>query len=286
VRAQITACLILTILATFDVQTIASADDLVKFDSAAYRVGQLQQRQARERGETPPEAPHTTIEGYLSKPDGSGPFPAVVYVHGCSGLSTDTRKRMAERLTAWGYISLVVDSFASRGIKESCDQLRLVPSRQADALGALLYLSKLDFVDPKRIAVVGSSQGGVVALQLASTHVVELFAFPDNLKFKAAVAYYPPCSVATDQLNIPTIILIGELDDWSPAKDCERWMERRAGKGAPVKLVIYPGAYHSFDLPNVGKGRQFFGHWLKYDADAARRSVLEMREFLAAQLAK
>ena len=191
-----------------------------------------------------------------------------------------------ERLTAWGYISLVVDSFASRGIKESCDQLRLVPSRQADALGALLYLSKLDFVDPKRIAVVGSSQGGVVALQLASTHAVELFAFPDNLKFKAAVAYYPPCSVATDQLTIPTIILIGELDDWSPAKDCERWMERRAGKGAPVKLVIYPGAYHSFDLPNVGNGRQFFGHWLKYDADAAQRSVLEMREFLAAQLAK
>jgi dienelactone hydrolase len=189
VRAQITACLILTILTTFDVQTIASADDLVKFDSAAYRVGQLQQRQARERGETPPEAPHTTVEGYLSKPDGSGPFPAVVYVHGCSGLSTDTRKRMAERLTAWGYISFVVDSFASRGIKESCDRLRLMPSRQADALGALLYLSKLDFVDPKRIAVVGSSQGGVVALQLASTHAVELFAFPDNLKFKAAVAY-------------------------------------------------------------------------------------------------
>src|SRR5258707_10694895 len=87
-------------------------------------------------------------------------------------------------------------------------------------------------------------------------------------------------------LTIPTIILIGELDDWSPAKDCERWMERRAGKGAPVKLVIYPGAYHSFDLPNVGNGRQFFGHWLKHDADAAQRSVLEMREFLAAQLAK
>ena len=89
---------------------------------------------------------------------------------------------------------------------------------QADALGALLYLSKLDFVDPKRIAVVGSSQGGEGALQLASTHAVELFAFPDNLKFKAAVAYYPPCSVATDQLTIPTIILIGELDDWAPAR--------------------------------------------------------------------
>ena len=123
-------------------------------------------------------------------------------------------------------------------------------------------------------------------MELASTHAVSLFAISDELKFKAAVAYYPLCGVATQQLSIPTIILIGELDDWSPAKDCERWMERRAGKGAPVKLVTYPGAYHSFDLPNVGKGRQFFGHWLKYDADAAQRSVLEMREFLAAQLAK
>jgi len=62
---------------------------------------------------------------------------------------------MAERLTAWGYISFVVDSFASRGIKESCDRLRLMPSRQADALGALLYLSKLDFVDPKRLQLSG-----------------------------------------------------------------------------------------------------------------------------------
>jgi len=144
VRAQIITSLILIILA----MSTASADDLVKFDSAAYTMGQIQQRQARERGETPANAPDATIEGYLSKPDGSGPFPAVVYVHGCSGLSTNTRKRVAELMTGWGYISLVVDSFASRGIRESCDRLRLMPSRQADALGALLYLSKLDFVDP------------------------------------------------------------------------------------------------------------------------------------------
>jgi dipeptidyl aminopeptidase/acylaminoacyl peptidase len=65
---------------------LASAGEVVRFDSAAYRLGEIQQRQARERGETPPEVPRTTIEGYLSKPDGNGPFPAVVYLHGCSGL--------------------------------------------------------------------------------------------------------------------------------------------------------------------------------------------------------
>ena len=56
----------------------------------------------------------------------------------------------------WGYVSLVMDSFTTRGIKESCD---MVPAaRQGDALGALAYLSKLPFVDPSRIAVMGSSQ--------------------------------------------------------------------------------------------------------------------------------
>jgi dienelactone hydrolase len=284
VRVQIIACLLLSILASFTPQGTVSADELVKFDSAAYLVGGLQQRLARERGEMPTSAPATTIEGYLSKPDGSGPFAAVVYLHGCSGLSERTRKRIAELITGWGYVSLAVDSFATRGIKESCDQP--MPDRQADALGALLYLSKLALVDPNRIAVLGFSQGGVAALQLASTHPVGLFAIPDELKFRAAVAYYPFCSVATDQLTIPTVILIGELDDWTPAKDCERWMERRAGKGAPVKLVIYPGAYHAFTAAAFRDGTRSYGHWLKYDADAAQRSILEVHDFLAAELAK
>src|SRR5450755_838769 len=77
-RAQIIACLGLIVFASFDVQATVSADELVKFDSAAYAIGKLQQRLARERGEMPTGTPATAIEGYLSKPDGSGPFPAVL----------------------------------------------------------------------------------------------------------------------------------------------------------------------------------------------------------------
>jgi dienelactone hydrolase len=282
-RKQVAACLALATLVTAHcAQTIcAAADELIRLGSAPYIMGQIQQRQARERGEMPANAP-ATIEAYLSKPDGNGPFPAVVYLHGCNGLSIIVRQRMAELITGWGYVALVVDSFTSRGIRESCHEL--MPARQGDALGALIYLSKLLFVDPRRIAVMGSSQGGIVALQLASTRDVKIFAVPDGLTFKAAVAYYPLCGVATQQLSIPTIILIGELDDWSPAKDCERWMQWRAGKGAPVKLVVYPGTYHAFDFPSLSDGKMVLGHWLKYDAEAARRSVLETHDFLAAQL--
>jgi dienelactone hydrolase len=284
-RVTTFAGLILASLASFAVETSVSAEELVRFDSAAYGVGKLQQRLAQERGETLTAGPTTRIEGYLSKPDGAGPFPAVVFLHGCTGLATNARDAIAERMTSWGYVALSVDSFATRGINQACG-IQEIPNRQADALGALLYLSRQAFVDPRRIAVLGASQGGIAALQLASTRPAGLFVIPDELKFKAAVAYYPLCSLASDQASIPTLVMIGELDDWAPVADCERWMKRRAGAGAPVKLVTYPGAYHLFDVPLLRDGRRFLGHWLKYDPDAGPRSLAELHDFLAAELSR
>jgi dienelactone hydrolase len=259
------------------------AGELVRFESAPVHVGQLQQRLARERGEAPKAA--DTIEGYLTKPEGDGPFAAIVYLHGCDGLSKDAPKFVAQFVTGLGYVSLTVDSFATRGIKDACTKPMpaLMLARQGDALGALSYLSNLPFVDSQRIAVIGYSQGAMVALQLASNHQAEIFDVPRDRKFKAAVAYYPLCSVASEELIVPALIMIGELDDWTPATDCERWMKRRADRGAPVKLIVYPGAYHAFGSPAFADGREYLGHWLKYDPTAAAQSVQEMRSFLAAQ---
>lgn len=261
----------------------APVQQRVTFETAPYRVAQIQQQQARERGEPTPPGPDI-ISGYLSKPDGDGPFAAVIYLHGCAGLSRGHRDHISSQMTGWGYVSLAVDSFTTRGIKEACTERRA--DRRADALGALLYASKLPYVDPKRIAVVGSSQGGITVMGLASVHSVNIYAIPDDLTFKAAVAFYPLCSIASAQLAIPTLILIGALDDWTPAYNCERWMKLRGDRGAPVQLTVYPGAYHAFDVPTLANGRRYFGHWLEYDADAAHRANAAMRDFLAEQLAK
>jgi dienelactone hydrolase len=262
----------------------ARADEQVRFESARYRVGELQQRLARERGETVAPRRGTVLEAYLSTPEGAGPFPAVVSLHGCSGLPQSLRITEARYLNALGYVSLVVDSFTTRGIIEAC--VSSMPDRHADALGALSYVSKLPFVDPKRIALVGRSQGGIVALQVASTQPVDVFDMPEGLAYRAVVAFYPYCGAATDELALPALVLIGEADDWTPAKNCERWMARRAGRGAPVRFIVYPGARHSFDMPGVGKGVELFGHRLKYDPEAARRANDEIREFLQVQLAR
>ncbi len=250
----------------------ASADELVKFGSAAPRLHGAESK----RG-----AP---IQGYLAKPNGHGPFPAVVLLHSCLGLPAAHRS-IADMLAGWGYVALFVDDFATRGIKETC----AVDFGEgvSDAFGALAHLSRLPFVDLQRIAVLGYSQGGDTALKIASSRSASAFDVPDKAKFKVAVAFYPPCeNLGGARLAIPTLILAGALDDVTPAADCERLARAQPRDGADVKLVVYPGAYHGFDNPEFADGTRVSGMSLKYDRDAAERSGAELHDFLAAKLAR
>ena len=53
--------------------------------------------------------------GYLTRPDGPGPFPAVVVLHGCPGFFGGYAE-IADQLKSWGYVALAVDSLGSREI--------------------------------------------------------------------------------------------------------------------------------------------------------------------------
>jgi len=229
---------------------LAEAEELVRFGSA---------------GQDDP------VQGYLSKPKGAGPFPAVVLLHTCLGLPAE-RVAIGERIAAWGYVALFVDDFATRGLKETCavDFNPALP----DAYGALAYLGRLPYVDPARIAAVGFSQGGDTALKIATGGAAG---------FKAAAAFYAPCAnVAGATLEIPTLILVGAKDEVTPARDCAELAKRQ--QPGMVKLVVYPGAAHAFDLPEFSGGRQVMGMSLAYDRNAAQRSWGELRGFLAARL--
>ena len=84
----------------------------------------------------------------LLTPQGAGPFPAVVVMHGCDGISAHTR-RWADRLVSWGYAALIVDSFRPRGLTNVCKQGALLPgyARAGDAIAAKAYLQSLPNVD-------------------------------------------------------------------------------------------------------------------------------------------
>ena len=231
----------------------ASADELVRFASAG----------------------GGKIQGYLTRPKGAGPFPAVVLLHTCLGLPAN-RRSIDDALATWGYVALFVDDFSTRGLKETCT-VDFEPAL-SDAYGALAFLSRLPFVDKARIGAVGFSQGADTALKIAA-------AASSHPGFEAAAAFYPPCANEADaRLAIPTLILVGAADDVTPAADCERLAARQPGSMA--KLVVYPGARHGFDNPEFGDGTRVLGMTLAYDRAAAEKSWAELRAFLARRLAR
>lgn len=172
-----------------------------------------------------------------------------------------------------GWVLLAVDSFGPRGIAHRCTfDVGSYVDRLMDAYGALQFLARNPSVDADRVAVMGFSQGAMVALSAVRRGgVEELF----ERRFRAVVAYYPFCF--EHDFSVPSLILIGELDDWTPAKACEAMRER---KGASSRLVIYPGAYHAFNYPWPANTRNF-GHRLEYNEVASKaawdETVTELR---------
>jgi dienelactone hydrolase len=225
------------------------------------------------------------IQGYLAKPEGAGPFPAVIGLHGCAGMSGTTKQKLVGELVGWGYVVLLVDSLATRGIDHDCFKGILAIARISDALGALAFLAGQTFVDPQRVAAVGFSKGGWTALLVSeSNDSFRLFVRPGNLKFRAAVAFNPPCRDAGARPLIPTLILIGTLDQWTPAAGCSEKIDAWGFDGMPIDLVVYPGVHHGFYYPELQPGRAMLGRWLEYNEEAATDASRRMREFLNGHL--
>ena len=127
------------------------------------------------------------LTGILTKPEGTGPFPAIVMLHGCSGVQKFTQyESWAKRFAGWGYVAFSVDSFVPRGIKHVCNNPLssiILRARSHDAYDAKAFLSKLPYVDRNRIVVMGWSHGGITVL----TIVENLYEY--NSPFKAAIAF-------------------------------------------------------------------------------------------------
>jgi dienelactone hydrolase len=210
------------------------------------------------------EAP-TTVTGDLSIPAGAtGRVPAVILLHSCSGLTPNLADWAAE-VNGMAFAALVLDSFTARGVTEVCTGRTPVSisSRLIDAYRALALLASHPRIDPRRIATLGFSHGGWVALWASQAYIERRF-LRANVEFAAHAAFYPAaCNVRllseTDMAPGPVRIFLGTADDWTPIAQCRDWVGRRRAAGRNVSLVAYEGAMHAFDVPFFVPPRRWSG---------------------------
>ncbi|MBS0518221.1 MAG: dienelactone hydrolase family protein [Proteobacteria bacterium] len=238
----------------------------------------------------PVEPGGVKLRAELYKPQGEGPFPAVVLMHGCGGWQPAVRFSLQEHATdlqSRGYVVFNLDSFGPRYYSgdEMCASnaklLRALKYRTSDAFDAARYLAGLPFVDRRNIFLMGQSNGGSVAMRAAEADIVHTYApAPTDVRFRAIAAYYPWCGVyrSNVSLSAPVQIFSGGQDNWVSAEECTSVRV----KGAQLDVVVYPQARHSFDVELIPQ--QYMGFLIGKDPVAAADSKRRMAGFFEKNL--
>ncbi len=194
-----------------------------------------------------------TISGDLFLPSGTGKVPAMVVMHGSGGPHTGSASSWIAMLGQLGYATFFVDSFTMRGISGTGTNQSLVTYTTSgiDALKALEVLATHPRIDANRIGVIGFSRGGV-ASQQAGFETFRAAVLPNSaLKFALHAVIYGGCSQYGTTTGAPILHLMGDKDGYTSAEHCQEMTEKTNALGGQVRLVVYPGALHGFDRPEI-----------------------------------
>jgi dienelactone hydrolase len=222
-------------------------------------------------------------------PEGAGPFPVVLQLHGCAGIRAPFQQQWAAVANKAGYAAVIIDSNGARGmdraagLEKVCGGKTLLGQERAGDIAAVLEIIKQDQrIDSSKIVLAGWSHGAwtvmdYLTMDLAAKappgFVRPLTNVPD---VEAAVLFYPYCGVgarsrfAAWTQHPKTLALIAGADEVVDASQCINYFEKRERAGDSLEMVIYPDANHVFDDPFLEPD---YIHWYKeeYFADAKTR---------------
>src|SRR3954454_13571497 len=151
----------------------------------------------------PPAAPQQveipsssgTLHAQLFKPDGAGPFPTVIALHGCGGLNGSSDRLQpryrdwAERLLKAGYAVLLPDSYGSRELGPQCrvKERRVLARRErvADIVATRQWLTQQSWVAPDRVSLIGWGNGASSLLWAVRPQASR----NDGPDFRSAIAF-------------------------------------------------------------------------------------------------
>jgi carboxymethylenebutenolidase len=194
------------------------------------------------------------LHGFLYRPQGSGPFPAVLYNHG-SEEKPGWKPELGEFFSNKGYVFFVphrrghgrspndsyVESLRAQGVAGA---IALHETHLEDQLSALAYLKQLSDVDPRRIAVAGCSYGGIQTVLAVEANAEQKLGLRAAIDFAGGAMTWGSLSLrnrlvrAIRKANIPLLFIQAENDyDLSPSRTLAAELEQL---GKPYKLLFFP----------------------------------------------
>ncbi len=253
-------------------------------------------------------APHTladlstqigpAVHVVVPEGQGKGPFPVLIFMHGCGGVRPDHDVNWATLAAGMGFVAVVVDSNGPRGHtwqsaqSTICDGNALLGQERAgDILVGLRKSLETGVADSDAVFLIGWSHGAWTLMDFMTMGPDQL---PAGLSaydgpwptVRGIVLYYPYCGlgalsrVRDWKAKPPLLALMGAKDQTVDTAACEEILERMKAGGLPAEIVIYPEANHSFDYAGPDPAKP----WLRPDdaADAKAR----VTNFLAVQAAR
>ncbi|MGH6945789.1 MAG: dienelactone hydrolase family protein [Kiloniellales bacterium] len=202
------------------------------------------------------EDPPIDAQGTLFLPPeatANDPVPAVVLLHGASGVQSARELTYGRQFAGHGVAALVIDVFGPRRKRGSGFVERLLNITEAmflaDAFSALRFLAARPEIDGARVALIGFSYGGMAATYAAYAQVAETFA-RNGERFIAHVAFYAPCIAEFEDgraTGAPLLMLFGGRDAIVDPKRCAGVAEQLREGGSTAETIVYPDAVHQWD---------------------------------------
>ena len=192
------------------------------------------------------------VYGVLRLPDSNNSlekYPLIIGVAGSLGWSAHHKEYM-EIYRSIGIATFELKSFSSRGVTSTVVSQSDVTMAMMvlDSYNALDVLAEHPNIDINKVAITGWSLGGGVSLFAAWEKIIN--SIGSNNRFIAHLPIYPPCFIQPESIEFsdsPIHILIGELDDWTPASACENLVGEISKIKDNIDITVYSNSHHSFD---------------------------------------
>jgi dienelactone hydrolase len=221
------------------------------------------------------------MKGYLAYDDDiKGKRPGILVVHEWWGLNDYARKR-ARMLAKLGYTAFALDMYGAGKQAEHPDDAKKfssevmsnLPTAKARFQAAYDLLRKEKTVDPRRIAAIGYCFGGGVVLEMARS----------GMDLAGVASFHGMLSAAKPaqpgDIKAKILVMTGADDPFVPADQVAQFKQEMDAAKVDYKVIVYPGAKHSFTNPGADKYGKKFNLPLAYNKAADHASWNAMQDF-------